>query len=407
MIAAAVASSRAASRAAHGRGGLPGHLPASGRLPVRYSARESDSEPSWSVLLLMTVVSAGLLCAAIWYLISALMGTREQKGSAYGDAVSRWARARHDFEGLRVMASTRYESIALHAESTVDKLHDAEDAFDLPVYDPLTYRVRGVPPSFFPAASFDHLQRHEATLAETLRGPHQARQPHRPTQDWGTAVSLALTLEDGFGKPVNLELGTYPLVRAIVKHAPTPGPEFKCRRELAGLYKGGSCLVFSQLSGICVQVAPDRDGWKLATRDLQRNESFGCDYSHGQWVAARYQQVPAMLAKGFVRFDNLSIEVRSVDDPYFSALELTEGSLDFGMTSNDDRSVGFVLLCLGLVIACPPSLAAYKHWKGDAESARSIGYFSRPNDHGHRNDDFEEGIALGSYAGFESEMEMH
>lgn len=411
MIAAAVASSRTASRSIHGRGSIDGVWRNSGIRPSvghRFGTsgrHHSDSEPSWTVLLMMGAVSGGLLFAASWYLVSALVGSREEKGSAYTSAVDRWSETRRHFESLQVMATTSYESIVLRADTTPDSLHDAEDGLDLPVYEPLSYRAHGVPPGFFPAASFDTMHRDKASTMP-VKSMHKSRLPRPREQEWGATVALALSLQDGYGEPVSLDIGTYPLVRAIVKHAPTPGPDVKCRRELSGLYRNGRCVVFSKLASICVQIALDADGrWVLARRDQHSNMSFGCDYFHGEWHVPKYYTVPASLAVGFVSFDNFTVEVRSSDDPYFTALELTNGSLDFGMTSGDDRAIGIVLLCLGLVMACPPGMAMYKCCCTDS-SARSLGYLGH-RDHSHRQDDFG-GIGLGSYAGFEgSDVEMH
>eukprot|EP00755_Sulcionema_specki_P017558 Sspe_Gene.64676::Locus_38313_Transcript_1_1_Confidence_1.000_Length_1231::g.64676::m.64676 len=51
-------------------------------------------------------------------------------------------------------------------------------------------------------------------------------------------------------------------------------------------------------------------------------------------------------------FNTMRFVVRSSDDPYVKALELTSGSLNFGMTIESKRSLGVILLILGIALVC-------------------------------------------------------
>lgn len=309
----------------------------------------------------MAIMSLGLICGGIWYLVAALSGAREQEEVLYSQAVERWSRARQDFAHLSIAASTRYQSVDLHADSTPDALHDTQSAVPLPGYTALTYRVTKVPQGFLPEADFDNTQPRKVPVNRHDMAPTPSL---FPKQRWGPVVSVMLTIQDqaGMEDPLLLSTGDFPVTRVLIKHAPTPAPEIKCRRELGGVLKEGMCWVHWQLAGICVQVQrprafdQDLDGasWRLAPRLQELNESYGCDYSEGRWVVPRYEKVPPAQTKGLARFDNLTVEVRSADDPYLRALELTGGTLDFGTPSADNRIMGLVMLCLGAVVACPP-----------------------------------------------------
>jgi hypothetical protein len=352
----------------------------------------------------MGVVATGLLIGGIWYFLSAAEGNRERLESEYSRAVQRWQEAKRYFSTLVVSASTRthpaFESeqlVTLEADSTPDKLYDSENAFNLPSYETLSFVHHGVPPGFMPPADFESLQTEDAK---------QSRQKRLPQQLYlGPLVTLAMKLEDdsGLGGTV-LRTQPFPVVRALLRHAPTPAPELKCRRELSGLYKAGMCWIFSKLARVCVQVSRDPATrlWRLAPRRQGRNESYGCDYASGEWAVPHYERVPASHARGSVYLDNVTIQVRSADDPYLSALDITDGALDFGMSASDNRAVGFVMILLGLVIACPPFYAAYKA-STRSRSARSLTYATMGGQRYHRDDEDNEMYGVDSYEGFESE----
>lgn len=354
----------------------------------------------------MGAVSVGLLCAGIWFLLSSVERSREQKEQDYLQAIQHWEQARIDFRGLKVTASTRYGHVSLKEYTTPDALHDSENAVELPNYEHLSYLATGVPRGFLPVGDFGSLQGHDNGGKTPAAGvPHMGKQ--RPlAEEWGPVVSVALQLEDssGFGGAI-LETVSFPVVLALVRHAPTPAPELKCRRELQGYYKGGRCWVYSKLVGLCVQVRKDALSrkWRFSPGVEGRNESYGCDYSYGKWTVPRYEKVPASHANGFVSFENITIQVRSAEDPYIRALNLTNGALDFGMTAQDDRAVGLVMLLLGMVISCPPCFKFYKAYGKHNQTAREMHYRQSPRDQYGDDDDSGEMYGSGGYTGWETD----
>ena len=59
-----------------------------------------------------------------------------------------------------------------------------------------------------------------------------------------------------------------------------------------------------------------------------------------------------MESKFPMDFKNLHFEVRNSFDPWMAAVELTEDTLDFGMTNGNLRFIGLGLMfcCAGLLI---------------------------------------------------------
>merc|ERR1712080_392484 len=102
-----------------------------------------------------------------------------------------------------------------------------------------------------------------------------------------------------------------------------------------------------------------KSAWHLSPRDPRVNASFGCEYAGGRWQVAKYTEHPkggdaaadvlamselsangevvsvpkwaAATALARLATEGLTMEVRSRADPFFRALELTDGSLNFGM----------------------------------------------------------------------------
>lgn len=396
MMAAAVASSRA-SRAAQGYSRRSGS--------ERWKAA-SSSEPGGTALLVMGVLSTGLVIGGIWYLASAAQGNREQLEEQYAAAIAHWQEARKDFGHLHITASTSHQVVNLNADVTPDRLRDSEvhENVQLPAYEGLSFVTRRLPDDFLPAAEFESLLEHNTLVKSSGRSSYPRVGAGKV---WGPSISMKFKLEDdsGFGDSM-LETHPFPVVHALIKNAPTPAPELKCKRELKGLYRAGMCWVFYKLTRICVQIGRDAlsKKWQFLPRLQQLNQSYGCDYASGEWAVPHYERVPAPVAHGFARFDNFTIQVRSIHDPYLSVLELTQGRLDLGMTADDDRSIGIVMLILGLVIGCPPSLAAYRAYKRFQRTARELDHPSTGRRRYHDNDDSEM-YGIGGMGGYEFESE--
>jgi len=171
----------------------------------------------------------------------------------------------------------------------------------------------------------------------------------------GPSVSIALNLT---GSVVSTE--AFPLVRAFARHE--PGGVHKHCGQRRGLNIAGECWVFETLSQLCVQVERGADNrWQLAQRVEGRNTSYGCDFAGGAWLVPTYRYLPVerpvsgleQWPTGTIDYKDLVLEVRSRSDPYLRALELTHGTLSFGMSAEDEDLLGIVLIILSIGFSCP------------------------------------------------------
>jgi len=288
--------------------------------------------------VLMCFASVGCLISGAVMLHLATKGIHESAVHDYVRAVGVWASKRREFAALNISASTDASdrSVAFAPRRAPDGLHDTEEGFDLPAYERLTYRARPVPLDFFPVADLGDVH----TVA--------------PKERVGQTVALTLALDSS-----TILIEALPLVHALAHRE--PGGEFDhCSRQ-NGIRVGSMCWVYSRLQRLCLQVALNASSqeWELAPRTPDRNMSYGCDYAGGEFPAAVYKAVPAseVMAGGRVAFSDVTIEVCSHFDPHFSALELTEGKLAFGMTAQEEDALGIVLICMGVAFCLPPGCA--------------------------------------------------
>jgi len=200
-----------------------------------------------------------------------------------------------------------------------------------------------VPTDFLPTVSFNHWKR---LGSMTKRGK---------------LVDFKLNLGGS-----ELDLGDVPLVRADM-HGEQEGYFDRC-----AVMSGGECWVFTRLTSICVQVRRAGSGWRLAPRSAGHNSTYGCKFhgAHHIWEAVTYTSEPLHTprkvyphGRPFIHtnastaFDDFSIEVRFADDPFFKAVELTAGTLQFGMTKKEEDAIGIVLVIVGCVFFCIGAVA--------------------------------------------------
>lgn len=68
----------------------------------------------------------------------------------------------------------------------------------------------------------------------------------------------------------------------------------------------------------------------------------------------------------------VKVVVRSWEDPFLKAEELTEDKFDFGMSPSSQRNLGLVLVGIGLMTGVMPLIRLRDAIRGDAEEARSL-----------------------------------
>lgn len=313
-----------------------------------HPSRSSDSgKPPFSALVVLSIASCGLITAALWYLTSAVSGTREQEVLEFGHALETWAGVEPRFARLdiTVQSDSIGAPVVLEADHTADGFHDSANGAQLPDYDALTFRSDRLPLGFVPEIDLSRVQ-------DRMGHGHGMDEQHV-----GPNVSFTFALRGEGGETSRLTTGPYPLARIRAHWVSGPQPEMRCK-QLHGALSFGRCWVLSRLKTVCVQVAPSPGGdrWRLSPRSSASNMTYGCTYGRGAWEAASYQVVPAPFDSS-VSFGDLLLAVRSRDDPYLRSLELTDGTLDFGMTADDDRVLGIVMLVVGAAMCLPPCMA--------------------------------------------------
>mmetsp|Transcript_26415 Transcript_26415/g.48330 ORF Transcript_26415/g.48330 Transcript_26415/m.48330 type:complete len:413 (-) Transcript_26415:3-1241(-) len=345
MFAAAIVAGQNARRAREF--GSVGPVLPLGRRSFSSSKSDPNSMPM-TMLAVFSCISIALLIAGLYFLVDSTSGKREELVQDYNAAVADWVSSgRQLFENLHIAAHATARdaghsniSEELPPNDTLDELRDSSGDKDLEKYSTLVYRKWNVRTDFLP----------QLIPEPRWIGKNDAE------QDPLVAIGLDLyrTIED------QTHLVTdYIAVQNIHKRRPpTPGlPAQKCQ-ELSGEFKDGSCLVTRRMTSICVQVAEIDGKWQLSQRVPGQNQSYGCHFIHGEWHWAKYEAVPAAArhtAHHRKQPGPLVIEVRSARDPYLAALELTGGSLDFGMSASDDRAQGICLIFFGLLLAVPPT----------------------------------------------------
>jgi len=118
-----------------------------------------------------------------------------------------------------------------------------------------------------------------------------------------------------------------------------------------GEYSDSRCYHYYVLSGVCVKVS-EQNG--LINYDTT-NGGPGCEYSNGfpadsgRWIPSQYIKVPYSQGQVIDRLFSFSvpITVRHQKDPYVFAEQLTQGTLQFGLTPGQKLGVGVVLMVIG------------------------------------------------------------
>lgn len=301
------------------------------------------------------LASLGCLVGAIVLLELSTEEYHEKRAREFTFAVESWPSARYKFRGLTTqmrLGSGEVVKLAGISPPDYSKLINAED---LPEYEAFAYQHIGVPQGLLPAT----------VAVEEIEWDMVTAPGSKDAEGWGFTVELVLEL--GGSKMATQAI---PLVLAK-PHLEQQGLYNHCR-ERHGNFHDGKCWLYERLKRICVQVAKDGYGeqWHVAHRVAGLNSSYGCDYAKGKWEAPVYKKVPIAATPGgrstetrtLLNFNDLEVEVRSVHDPFLTAVEVTEGSLDFGLSASDEQWMAMVLVMMCILLACPPVCSVCLWW---------------------------------------------
>lgn len=291
--------------------------------------------------VLMGIISVGCIIGGIVALIMASEGTHEHLVADFRSSLQAWRDELPDFQSLSI--SVRFGDGQTHKlvqRRAPDPLRGTMDAWDLPAYEELIYelpRLTGEEEEIFPVARFENME---------LKGTNELV---------GTTMVFSVLIGGHATRTPAISL-----LRAKA-HQELQGSAAHCQ-ERRGVVRNGMCWVYERLQRVSMQVKPSADGpWTLAPRVIGVNTTYGCNYDKGQWTAPSYAAVPPAMREGIIHFTDLEVHVRSHLDPYLRAMELTDGTLDFGMPAEDEDTLAVIFFVLGVLFACPPGCALARY----------------------------------------------
>mmetsp|Transcript_67310 Transcript_67310/g.217319 ORF Transcript_67310/g.217319 Transcript_67310/m.217319 type:complete len:397 (-) Transcript_67310:166-1356(-) len=295
-------------------------------------------------------------------LVNSFTDTRGALVSDYDAHVTQWVdAARASFAAVEVNATVRWVTghrVLQRMEASEDdepQFHDAEHGKGLLPYVPLTF-----------ASSFDF----ESYYPGTEDGTETTSWEPLPDRETATSVIFQFTLRSSNGTLSTFATPSLPLVYDEVVRSKTPAPDNKCRMQQNGVWRDRRCHVVKRLTQLCLQVQLDEGGaWMPNHRDTpdppsgpsrsSTPETYGCDPMHA-WNPATYTLDPCWGRRVSDRCPReartkhvVHVIMRSAWDPFISAEELTDDTLNFGLSPSSQRVNGITMLavgcCLGLV----------------------------------------------------------
>eukprot|EP00928_Gymnodinium_smaydae_P045181 TRINITY_DN30150_c0_g2_i1.p1 TRINITY_DN30150_c0_g2~~TRINITY_DN30150_c0_g2_i1.p1 ORF type:complete len:422 (+),score=48.22 TRINITY_DN30150_c0_g2_i1:65-1267(+) len=319
----------------------------------------------------MLTCSVAMLIVSVNLYVLSFGKQREHLLDQYRGAINRWmATDRERFGRLNVSAALIAGGAlpaVLLGEMKPEQFKDVEEqqgTEKLPSYKSLVFRASG-----------STLGLEDADVR--FRAIHDVGH----TEYVSVPVKLEVVISDSIGRQSKFSAGPWPLLSV----KPQLSHELYTNQQSclpSGGYRYGKCWVLSYLAHASYQIAPSDSGWALSPRNAANNESFGCSYARGSWDSLVYKSAPRgsglveeimnmdwegtndsavvpeyllrnALAK--VAAEGFTLEVRSHADPYLNALELTDGSLNFGLSAADEQEWSLICFALALMLAFPPS----------------------------------------------------
>lgn len=321
--------------------------------------------------------------------------TRQELVTDYDKGVELWiggARSTFAAASLHVDALVTFPNMSLATDlqlvsSSEPSFQDAEEEKGLLNYTPLRFEANLNFDSYYPQ------NQTSSDLWDLL-----------PSRDAAAKVVFRFTMRNSSGHVSTFSTAPWPLVFDEVVRARTPQPQNKCRGEQKGTWRNRRCHVVRRLSEVCMQVDVSQAGvWEPNSKPLPVeeniykwrdnhnariangvNETYGCDprmaWHPATWTADPCWGTRHSLGKcsqSSTSPHRVSVVVRSAQDPYIRAEELTDDSFDFGFSPVSQCATGAMLLIVGLVLGVVPCLRIHESCKRRAEEAaevRSIKY---------------------------------
>jgi hypothetical protein len=301
-----------------------------------------------------------LIITGLVMLTASFSDRRATLVSEYDATVEGWiSRERHAFEAAEIRLSAvggaevaggawrRMEA----SDAQEAPLRDSEQGEGLLDYEPLRFQASLLFESYYTNTSRETL--------ELLPDEAEARM-----------VTLQFSFRTANGSFGNLSMPQLPLAYDKIVHPRTPAPENRCRREHNGYWREHRCHVATKLTRVCALVQMGEDGsWSLRSRagtEIADSASamkatFGCHPQTG-WRPATYSAdacwgpTPRSSCSAEDEEHHVEVVIRSAADPHVAAEELTDSSLDFGLSPHSKRVYGVTILALGAFFLMPPGI---------------------------------------------------
>jgi len=271
--------------------------------------------------------------------------------------------------------------------------HDEERGQGLLHYKPLKYSSSIIFAGYYPASE---LQR--PPQPRVARRRRTRERPTLPRREGAAHVTFTFSVRNGsHGSWSTFSTEPLPMVYSEVGPPRNPSPEAKCRPDQGewpassiegGGFRDRQCLAVHRLERICVQVHAEANGtWQLkrmvsdstapttSIRPVSSSrrrghfrmyshtppaESYGCDPKDG-WSPHFYgydscwgHEISDRCTLEGRKSHIVSVMVRNAHDPFLRAEDLTQGSMNFGLSPASQRVDGIALLVVGLIICIIP-----------------------------------------------------
>ncbi|KNC49787.1 uncharacterized protein AMSG_06066 [Thecamonas trahens ATCC 50062] len=309
------------------------------------------------------IVGPILVLIGIIVLVSALKDTRGDKIKKYNAAVDKWNSQSRDellaaqFTNTNSGASGGAE--VLGATTAVDVLRD--DDKDLKSYEPLKYRTAG-------GFSFASATLGTSDIVYTA--------DISASQNGGPASTMSVGLT--FGHYISRGQGSLSRSCQLTATSTSTGSSRPLCSQVCSDDGGqwdsttSTCRFYLRASDMCLKVTLSGSSWTPASVP---GSGFGCLYKNqggtkGDWSISSYTSVSAGAT---ITPSTVQLTIRSSDDPYILASDLTNGSYDFGLTRAQKIVIGIVLIVIGCVwmcCVCGGVYAIYMCFMGNNRSGR-------------------------------------
>jgi len=113
---------------------------------------------------------------------------------------------------------------------------------------------------------------------------------------------------------------------------------------------GGTCTFYSAIESMCLKLSLVKNLWGVDNS----YGGFGCEAP--DWNSVTYKLLQWNDGQLFLieyPFVDLTITLRSQEDPRIEAEYLTNGSLDFGLTKAQTAVLGLILMIIGIIFMLP------------------------------------------------------